>query len=161
MPERCKEVHFQNKPVYLEKGGATSTEQPSIFMSVLAYFLNYVDQPVKTENAKVIAGHHLPDRSMKSIKEDLVAYQDDMTFYYSSPEQNVPETWILTVEFLNKSCLAVSVEEGIYRRHIDSDGNPYPEKRLTVDYQEGQFDGLPRLVETGCGICHLPRHQKI
>lgn len=160
MPELCKEVHFPNKPLYLERGGATAAQQPSPLMSALAYFLNYIDQPVKTERAKVVAGHHLPARSMKSMKEDLVAIQHDRTFYYHPLEQEVSETWILTVEFFDKSRLAVSVEEDIYRRHIDSDEKPYPGTKLSVDYQEGRCDGLPRLVDTGCGIYHLPWHVK-
>lgn len=161
MSELTREVYFPTKPLYLERNAATAAQKPTPFMSFLACIFNYAFQPDNTTPAQVLAGYHLEARTVdKSTKAELSGLQIDGTYYYSNSDQEFPETWILTVKLPDGSCLAVQVEKYIYHRHVDNNGRPVSDEPLVVDYRQGRFDGRPCLVETGCGIYHIPWYAK-
>lgn len=146
-----------NVPLYLQERSARPAKIPSFLACLLGLFFNYWPKvETKSGKARVIRGFHFEEHERERF-DGFLGLGFSLAWF---EKETTPETWILTLELPDKSRLAVAVDEHIYNRHIVSSNMPINDTYLWVDYQEGRCDGLPRLVETGCGISHLPRYVK-
>lgn len=137
-----------------QRRSAWPARKPSFMAIATGVVFNYIFQDTKTTNrATIVAGQHYQARK----KIEISALPTDYSLpYYDEFECEIPEMWILTLKLPNGCRISVCVQKNIYERYIDDQGRLMLGQTLSIDYQEGRCDGVPRLVETGNGIYRIP-----
>lgn len=145
-----------DKPLFSEPTPARAAEEASEEASLLVLFFrlifNYLLRKVKTATrAFVIEAYHLEACRKREVISFPLLLDETMPTY-----RIIPEMWFLTIKLPDGSRLAARVDEEVYNRYVRSDGSVITDKSISVDYKEGRYDGVPRLVSTGATLKYVP-----
>lgn len=142
---------YPNEPLIQQQRQARAAETVSSFWSMLALIgPNYIGQPVKTTNrAKIVRFYYLPEQSTnepeKTIDEPIRFPSFSESFIgLSTVSVEIPEMWLVVLDLPHGARLVVRTTKRKYQQLKDNS-----DQSVSVDYQIGRFDGVPKIKPAG------------